>query len=40
MSHFFFHFTMDDEYFHDPIGLETSTIWPQHILTQSCSQVA
>ena len=30
MSHFFFHFTMDDEYFHDPIGLKLNDLAAAH----------
>ena len=30
MSHFFFHFTMDDEYFHDPIGLKFDDLAAAH----------
>jgi len=30
MSHFFFHFTMDDEYFHDPIGLKFNDLAAAH----------
>jgi len=30
MSHFFFHFTMDDEYFHDPIGLKFGDLAAAH----------
>ena len=30
MSHFYFHFTMDDEYFHDPIGLKLNDLAAAH----------
>jgi hypothetical protein len=30
MSHFFFHFAMDDEYFHDPIGLKFNDLAAAH----------
>jgi hypothetical protein len=30
MAHFFFHFTMDDEYFHDLIGLKFNDLSAAH----------